>query len=192
MDIEKFIEKKRTFVSIMIKMLQVLDAKVFEDTAQVRISNEFCGSGGIVGFSAKRSVFRSMGLSDDYIIFMASPMWKNFIKVDFIELHLSAVAVHEVRHRFQRYNKKSLISLDFAKENLDIDQSLVDFAEKSSKDKSKAVKKKEFDALLIGSLASKHYLKNSKDNDLSFKGMVSLIKCEEDNLLEIIKEYGMS
>ncbi len=188
MKVKKFREKKQRFLSIMIKMIQVLDAKVFKKTAKVRICNESYKSREIAGFSAKRLLFRILGFRDDYIIFVISPMWKNIIDLKLYEKELTTIAVHEVRHRFQHYNKRALISHSFAKENPAIDQALVEYAENSSKAKSMVVKKREFDAFLIGALAAKHYLQNSTDKDNALAGMVRLIKCKETDLLEIIKE----
>jgi len=81
-----------------------------------------------------------------------------------------------VRHRFQHYHKDTLISVDFAKKVSGIDQSLVNFAEKSSQNQPGIVGRREFDALLIGGIVAQYYLQNGRDGESIIQGITKLIK----------------
>lgn len=103
------------FTDCASKMIEYLDQKIFTKSAKVSINRDIRNANfGLGGFQSKRWIFRKLGLSDDYVIFEKSKALETEIKKDY---KVISFASHEVRHRFQAYNKKSIISADFILQN---------------------------------------------------------------------------
>lgn len=174
------------FIERLIKFITYLDSKIFDKPARVLIShNQFYENFGTAGFISKRWFFKIIGLYDLYLVYEKS---KKIQIVSNLEFTAICIASHEVRHRFQKYNKESIISPNFIYQSKCLKKDLIDYVYNgniSLYQKKLNIFKKEFDASLIESIISSNY-KNPK---LTIEIIVELVTCNEGNIESIVSKF---
>ena len=160
-----------------------LDATIFKKPAKVSINSNETNRKfrGIALFMSKRWLFRFLWLRDEYIIFEKSDGLELYRKEVFKAISISA---HEVRHRYQHYNKHTMISYDFIEKANCFNKAWVEYVYNgniSLYGKNTTVFKKEFDASLIESIIC-YYHKHPK---LTIDLVVELVTCNQENIEKI-------
>lgn len=175
------------FTRYTFEMIKYLDEKIFKKPALVLINkDQRFENFGLGGFQSKRWLFRILGLSDSYIIFEKSKSLEMEIKKDY---KVVSFASHEVRHRFQLYNKKSLISQGFILKNSLLPKQWTDLIIEGNRKlygKNTKVFAKEVDASLIGSIVSYYH----KHPNLTIDIVVELITSDEGNIKNILAKLA--
>lgn len=174
------------FVLHLQKLIKYFDGKIFKKPANVSISHSDIYRGnGVAGFATKRWLFRVIGLPDDYIIWQKSKQLEILREREFGAIGCTA---HEVRHRFQHYNPKSLISLSFVKQNPKyFPKGMIDHLYKNLyplHSKNKEVFEREFDSSLIELLINCLY----KNKKMTMDFILELIQCNESNIESILSK----
>lgn len=173
------------FIERLIKFITYLDSKIFDKSAKVLIShNQLYENFGTAGFVSKRWFFRIIGLCDLYLVYEKS---KKIQIASNYEITAICIASHEVRHRFQKYNKESIISPNFIYQSKYLKKDLIDYVYNGNIHYLKKLKifKKEFDASLIESIISSNY----KNPRLTIEIIVELVTCNERNIGSIISKF---
>lgn len=175
------------FTESVVEMLKHLDGQIFKKPAIVLINKEHrYANFGLGGFQSKRWLFRVLGLPDSYVIFEKSKSLETEIKKDY---KVTSFAAHEVRHRFQLYNKKSLISENFILKNSLLPKQWIDlivYGNHKLYPKNKKVFTRELDASLIDSIIS-YYHKHPK---LTIDMAIDLIVSSEDTIKGILTKLS--
>jgi len=171
------------FATRVKETITYLDTAIFEKPARVSINTDVrYANFGTGGFMSKRLLFRLLGLSDDYVIFERSKKMEIIMKMDFMA---TCLAAHEVRHRFQHYNKKTLITFDFLQKNKILTEPALAHIQKGNYDlygKDKEMYGREFDASAIETIISGC----SKAKNFTMNDVIDLIKCNESTISQIV------
>lgn len=166
------------------KVIQYFDAKIFKKPAKVSIrEGKFFLGKGAAASSTKKWLFRLLGMSDDYFIFRESKHLEDLSKLEFGAI---CCGMHEVRHRFQHYNNRCLISPSFARKNTKyFSKKMVDYLYESTYSrygKDKKTFEREFDAYLLESIVSL----NCKNYKMTTEVVTELITCNQENIESIM------
>lgn len=167
------------FTECASKMIEHLDQKIFTKSAKVSINRDMRNANfGLGGFQSKRWIFRKLGFSDDYVIFEKSRALETEIKKDY---KVISFASHEIRHRFQVYNQKSIISADFILGNTLLPKQWMELIIEGNRKlygRNKTVFCREVDASLVDSIISYYH----KHPNLTINVVIELITSNEDTI----------
>lgn len=185
MDIKYKANSVQDFADRLKVVISHLDSSIFEKSGLVLISNdERYKNYGTAAFSSKRQIFRWMGMRDNYFIFAKS---KNLEKSINFEFMATAVAAHEVRHRFQHYNKNVLISYDFLKTKKYVPEKILEHIYLENYNlygKNKNDFAMEFDASIIGAIVDLGY----QHPNFTMETIIELIQCNESTIGEVLSK----
>lgn len=182
-----------SFIRKIVQSILFFDSLIFKKPAKVTIiKSERFSQSGIAGFATKRWLFRAIGLPDDYFIFTKSNQMTKSMQQG--ECGAVGCAIHEVRHRFQHYNKKSIITYGFAKQSKYFPVGVVDAIYKHTNPKhqqNQEVFEREFDCSLIEALhVCFYYLYHAKKQEVPVELIIGLISCNEEKIETILKQQG--
>jgi hypothetical protein len=173
------------FANRLKEVISHLDDSIFKKPGIVSISNdERYKNSGTAAFSSKRPIFHWLGMRDNYFIFAKS---KNLEKSINFEFMATSVAAHEVRHRFQYYNKNVLITYDFLKQKKYIPGKVLEhiyFENYNLYGKNKTDFDMEFDASIIEAIVDLGY----QHPNFTMDTVIKLIQCSEDTIGDVLSK----
>ncbi len=164
--------------------IRYLDSHIFEKSLPVATTdNPAFYRMGPAGFLIKNWFFRLIGFKDEYLVFTKSHQAEELRVRPY---GIVGVALHEVRHRYQKTNSKCLITLNFTRDHrLHFNQEIVDLAvERGKQYKNNSMRKMEFDAAMIEWIFNLHYSKKTMNHSMILK----LVTCDESSILKIISD----
>jgi hypothetical protein len=176
-----------TFSDTLFKKISDLDTKIFKNKAIISVLNKNrFEETACAEFIFQRNIFWRILIKDEYVIYkniVESFFSKKYTNQEEIDRHLSVIACHEVRHRFQMHNPRKITSVLFFEKNKD--NPLVSSAIRDTEIKgyqSEQIRLLELDANLIGQLASIAYW--NKEIDLS-----EIVCGDQDSIVYLIENF---
>ncbi len=166
-----------------------LDTRIFKEKAIISILNKnrfietVCAS-----YIHQKNIFWRLFIKDEYVIYgdVLESFFKNtFADQEKIDHHLSMIACHEVRHRFQMYNSKKITPFSFFDKNKDnpLISSVIQDTEVGGY-ASEQIRLLELDANLVTQLVSVAYWNQEID-------LAKIVAADHDNIQQFIKKLGL-
>ena len=172
------------FVYAIKHRLEYFDAAVFNQPFNVEIASQPVEQiyPTVCEFIPKRPILKYLGAKGQYIIYAKNACVE---KIRMLPYAAACCAAHEVRHRFQTENTDTLISLEFLLMTQLIPEDTLKYLYLETMSRyplGSVVFNKEFDACTIEHLIMLGYT----HPNFSLDTIVQLVKCNEDNLEDIL------
>ncbi len=181
-EIIKLAKTKEELVQEIANAINYFDTLIFDEPLQVEIANGIVFQREAAAMLLEASWFSKLfGDKDKYLVFSESEHLDEILGRPF---GVIAVALHEVRHRYQKMYKHKLISQNYVRDHsLHFDPRTIDkYVSIIGKHKKEIVRKYEFDAMVIEWVFFNYYRKIGMTTDV----VIELITCNESSLLKII------